>query len=101
MYFFFLFALLAANSMTLAQIDALRAAFEADFSLIPESHAIFPAWKTLVHAAGILGKQVHDARLVAVCQVAGVQNILTFNTGHFMRLAACVPGLAILHPATV
>jgi predicted nucleic acid-binding protein len=71
------------------------------FPLLEETPAIFPAWKALVSALGVIGKQVHDARLVAVCHVHGVANILTFNTGHFTRLAAFGPGLAVLDPAAV
>jgi hypothetical protein len=44
--------------------------FEATFTLLAETAAIYPAWKALVAAAAVQGKQVHDARLVAVCQVS-------------------------------
>jgi predicted nucleic acid-binding protein len=51
--------------------------------------------------AGIIGKQVYDARLVAVCHVHGVTHLLTFNTADFARVSAFGPGLAVVHPATV
>jgi hypothetical protein len=54
-----------------------------------------------VGALGVVGKQVHDARLVAVCHAHGVSHLLTFNVGHFTRLAAFGPGLVVLDPATV
>jgi hypothetical protein len=41
--------------------------YERLFPILPETPEIYPAWKTLVQAAGVVGKQVHDARLVAVC----------------------------------
>jgi len=41
----------------------LVAGFEAKFLLLDEVPAIYPAWKTLVAALGVVGKQVHDARL--------------------------------------
>jgi hypothetical protein len=44
---------------------------------------------------------VHDARLVAVCQIHGVSHLLTFNVGHFTRLAASGPGVVAVDPATV
>jgi hypothetical protein len=44
---------------------------------------------------------VHDARLVAVCHVHGVKNLLTFNVAHFARLAAFGPGVVVVDPATV
>lgn len=49
----------------------------------------------------MVGKQVHDARLVAVCHVHGVSHVLTFNLGHFARLGAAPPGVAVLDPASV
>ena len=61
--------------------------FEARFPLLPETPDTFPAWKALVQAAAVVGKQVHDARLFAVCQVHSVDHILTFNVQHFTRLA--------------
>jgi hypothetical protein len=54
-----------------------------------------------VHRAGIIGKQVHDARLVAICQVYAMTHVLTFNVRHFARLAASVSGLVIVHPTDV
>jgi hypothetical protein len=47
----------------------------------------------VVGALGVVGKQVHDARLLAVCQVHGVTHLLTFNVSHFARLAGFGPVL--------
>jgi hypothetical protein len=68
---------------------------------LPETPAIYPAWKALVTALAVIGKQVHDARLVAVCHVHGVTHLLTFNVTHFTRLAGFGPGLTVVDPATV
>jgi hypothetical protein len=54
-----------------------------------------------VESLGIIGKQVHDARLVAVCHVHGVKNLLTFNTTHFAALAKFAPGLTIVEPVSI
>lgn len=75
--------------------------FELTFTLLDESSAIYPAWKSLVHSAGVIGKQVHDARLAAVCQVSGMTKVLTFNTGDFVRLVPFVTGLLVVDPASV
>ena len=82
-------------------VEQKAAAFEALFPLLPETGAIYPAWKVLVHAAGIIGKQVHDARLVAICHVYAIPYVLTFNVRHFARLASFGPGLVVIHPADV
>jgi hypothetical protein len=75
--------------------------FEAAFPLLAETPDIYPAWKTLVDAMGVIGKQVHDARLVVCCHIHSISHLLTFNTAHFARLAAFGPGIVVVHPATV
>jgi predicted nucleic acid-binding protein len=94
---------LSANGLGLAVAEAISKAadFQAAFSLLAESADIFPAWKALVNSQGVIGKRVHDARLVAVCQVNKISNVLTFNTNHFVALATGVPGLTIVDPAKV
>jgi predicted nucleic acid-binding protein len=93
----------AVNGLGLSAVDteALAATFEARFPLLAETPDIYPAWKALVAALGVIGKQVHDARLVAVCHVHAVTHVLTFNVGHFTRLAAFGPGIMVGDPATV
>jgi len=76
--------------LSIAATEAKSAVFEAAFPLISESPDIFPAWKKLVAERQVIGKQVHDARLVAICRVAGISHLLTFNVTHFRTL--CEPG---------
>lgn len=87
--------------LTPAAAATLAATFEAAFPLLEESPAIYPTWRTLVDALGVIGKQVHDARLVAVCHVHQVTHLLTFNVVHFTRLTVASPGMVLLDPATV
>jgi predicted nucleic acid-binding protein len=87
--------------LSVVDTDAHAAAFEARFPLLAETPDIFPAWKALVGALGVIGKQVHDARLVAVCHVHGVTHLLTFNVSHFVRMAGFGPGIVVVDPATV
>ena len=49
----------------------------------------------------MIGKQVHDARLVAVCHVYKVTHLLTFNVAHFTRYVGFGPGIVVVDPATV
>src|SRR5689334_25114683 len=93
----------SANGLGLAATAAegLAATFEAAFPLLGETPDIYPIWKALVGALGVVGKQVHDARLVAVCHVHGVAHLLTFNVAHFTRMAGFGPGVAVIHPASV
>jgi len=93
----------SANGAGLAIVDAEKHAttFEAKFALLAETPDIFAAWKAIVGALAIIGKQVHDARLTAVCHVHGVTHLLTFNVAHFNRMAAFGPGIVVVDPATV
>jgi predicted nucleic acid-binding protein len=93
----------SANGLGLAATAAegLAATFEASFPLLAETPAIYPAWKAIVGALGVIGKQVHDARLVAVCHVHAVTHLLTFNVSHFVRMAGIGPGVVVVDPATV
>jgi predicted nucleic acid-binding protein len=91
------------NGLGLSVVDteAEAAGFEAAFPLLPEEPGIFPAWRALVVAVGVIGKQVHDARLVAVCHVHKVTHLLTFNVPHFVRMAGFGPGVVVVDPASV
>jgi predicted nucleic acid-binding protein len=93
----------AQNGLGLTATEAKSRAsiFEAAFPLIEETPAIYPAWKALVDAMGVIGKQVHDARLVVCCHVHGISHLLSFNTTHFSRFAAFGPGIVIVAPNSV
>jgi predicted nucleic acid-binding protein len=93
----------AVNGLGLSAVDAeaKAAVFEATFPLLVETPDIYPAWKALVGALGVLGKQVHDARLLAVCHVHAVTHLLTFNIAHFARMAGFGPGVVVVDPSTV
>jgi len=86
---------------TFDEAEAKAQTYEDLFQMLPENDAIFPAWKALVKAGGVIGKQVHDARLAAICQVYNIDKIVTFNARHFIRLASFVPGLTITDPRTI
>jgi predicted nucleic acid-binding protein len=93
----------AVNGLGLpaADAEAKAAVFEGTFPLLAETPDIYPAWKALVAALGIVGKRVHDARLVAVCHVHAVKQVLTFNVSHFLGMAGFGPGIVAIDPATV
>jgi predicted nucleic acid-binding protein len=82
-------------------VEQKVAAYEAVFPMLAETPAIYPAWKSIISGAGVIGKQVHDARLAAVCQVNAITHVLTFNVRHFARFIPQVPDLTIVDPASV
>ncbi len=79
----------AVNSLgltpTLAAAEVVN--FKAVFRLLPETTAIFKEWERIAALYNVSGKQAHDARLVAVMKVHGMERILTFNVGDFSRYA--------------
>ncbi len=87
--------------LTATAAEGLGATFEASFPLLGETPDIYLAWKAIVGALGVVGKQVHDARLLAVCHVHAVTHLLTFNVSHFVRMAGFGPGITVVDPATV
>jgi predicted nucleic acid-binding protein len=93
----------AVNGLGLPVADAeVKAAiFEGKFPLLAETPNIYPTWKALVGTLGIIGKRVHDARLVAVCHVHAVTHVLTFNIAHFVGMAGFGPGIVVVDPTTV
>jgi predicted nucleic acid-binding protein len=87
------------NGLGLSPSEAERevAAIEAGMSLLADGEAIYREWRRIVTQFGILGVQVHDARLAAAMYVHRVGHILTLNVSDFSRF----PGLAALHPNSV
>lgn len=93
----------AQNGLGLSSEEAARigALFEEAFPNLSESPAIYSTWKTIVERLGVIGKQVHDARLVAVCQSHNITHLITFNVGHFIRLTGQQSSVAVVDPAKV
>jgi predicted nucleic acid-binding protein len=91
----------AVNGLGLTAAEAEASAFEVAFPLLTEIPDIYPAWKALVGALVVIGKQVYDARLVVICHVYGISHLLTFNVSHFTRLAKIGRGIVVVEPANV
>ncbi|MGA3186850.1 MAG: PIN domain-containing protein [Bryobacteraceae bacterium] len=73
------------------------ARFKSLFNVLPETDGILPEWERLVSAYRVLGKNAHDARLVAAMNVNGINKILTFDAGDFVRFT----DIEVLHPDSV
>jgi predicted nucleic acid-binding protein len=71
--------------MTTAQASTEARKIEAVFTMLPEIPAIYPRWRNLIDSYNVIGRQVYDARLVAVMQAHGVTNILTLDPTGFRR----------------
>jgi predicted nucleic acid-binding protein len=87
------------NGLGLSVAEAEREvlAIEAGMSLLPEDERVYHEWRQIVVRHGVMGVQVHDARLAAAMYVHGVRHILTLNVADFIRF----DGLTALHPGSV
>jgi predicted nucleic acid-binding protein len=79
------------------QASAELARLQVLFPLLPDAPTVFTTWQHLVTTHNVLGKNAHDARLVAAMLVHGVTHLLTFNVTDFSRF----PGITVLDPAAV
>ena len=87
---------LARNGFGLTVVEADREVrvIEAGMSFLPDNAAVYRDWRRIVLELGVLGVQVHDARLAAAMYVHRVSHILTLNVTDFSRFI----GLTALHP---
>ena len=67
------------------------------FPLFQDSPAIYAEWERLVTVHQVVGKNAHDARIVAAMIIHGLTHVLTFNTHDFTGY----PGITALDPAAL
>ena len=84
--------------MTPVQASAEARRIEAVYPLLPDTPAIYPLWRNLVDTYAVIGRQVYDARLVAVMQAHGITHFLTLDPTDFRRYAAII---TIVEPQNV
>jgi predicted nucleic acid-binding protein len=58
------------------------------FPLLRDERLIVDLWSELVITHNVLGRNAHDARLVAAMQRHGLTQLLTFNADDFKRFSA-------------
>ena len=91
--------LLNVNGLGLTREQANEKAGEmkALFAFLPETPDIYLRWRTLMETCEVGGRQVHDARLVAVMLAHNVTHFLTFNASDFRRF----PEITVVEPQEV
>ena len=67
------------------------------FTLLEDNPQIFTHWLNYVTSYKVMGKRVHDARLIAVMLTHRVTHLLTFNIDDFTNTV----GIVVVHPQTV
>jgi predicted nucleic acid-binding protein len=59
-------------------------------TVLDESPAAYRQWRLLLTQHQIQGAAVHDARLIALMQTAGIAHILTLNASDFARYPSII-----------
>jgi predicted nucleic acid-binding protein len=73
----------------------------AQFPLLDDTPAVFVHWLDLVTRHRVVGRRVHDARLVAVMLAHSISHLLTFNVDDFRQFSEVVvvePGHIVMPP---
>src|SRR5687768_678728 len=83
--------------MSAVQADSELVRIRSIFNFLPDSAHIYDEWERLVSTYQVVGRQVYDARLVAIMRVFGISHILTLNARHFRRYK----GITVIEPAEV
>ena len=55
------------------------------FPCVIEPPDVTDRWREVVVQFNVIGKQAHDARLIALMNAHGISRLLTLNTAHFAR----------------
>jgi predicted nucleic acid-binding protein len=66
------------------------------WGLLPDV-PLYEEWERVVKMHRVLGRNAHDARIVAAMHVHGIEKILTFNVKDFVRFG----DITVLDPASV
>lgn len=81
---------------TPAKTDAEISLLESMFTVLPDVQGIYQEWRKLVLQHSVIGKQVHDTRIVAAMNVYQITKLLTFNVKDFKRFQ----NIALIDPTT-
>jgi predicted nucleic acid-binding protein len=92
----------ANNGLSLKTTDVvqlLQREIEPICVVLPEQASLFAGFKRLLTTYDVIGKQVHDARLVAMMLTWQVGHILTLNERNFLRFTP--EGITVVSPTTI
>lgn len=92
----------ASNGLELSPatvVQLYEKSVEPVCEVLTERDSLHDTYKELLTKYHVVGKQVHDARLVAMMLTWQIENILTLNERNFRRFAA--EGIAIVSPQSL
>ena len=82
--------------LTAEEAAAEVSAVKGLFAVLPEL-PLLDEWERLVTKYNVVGRNSHDARLVAAMRVHGIESMLTFNTQDFRRYTE----ISLLDPGVI
>lgn len=68
-----------------SQAESQLGALKSMFVVLADRPEIFSEWERIVGLYQVIGKQAHDARIVAAMSAHGLTHLLTFNDRDFKR----------------
>jgi predicted nucleic acid-binding protein len=83
--------------LSVPEADRRLRIVERLFQVLPDSPAVYAAWRRIIVAHAVMGVQVHDARLVAFLEVHGLTHLFTLNPADFARY----PAVTAITPSSV
>lgn len=83
--------------LTIVQAEAEVTSLREVFAFLPDIPEILTEWERIVTRYQVIGKQAHDAHLVAAMLAHGVSHLLTFNNADFKRYKA----ITVVNPQDV
>lgn len=64
--------------------------FQRDLNVAEDGPEVFAALLALLASIPAMGKQVHDANIVATLRAHGISRLLTFNEADFRRFSGLI-----------
>ena len=91
---------LEQNGLGLSAPQAQMHLTEFETTLVPvlDVPTVYAEWKRLVGQRTVIGKNAHDARIVAAMVVHGISHLLTFNVRDFKRFQDII---TVLEPTDI
>jgi predicted nucleic acid-binding protein len=83
--------------LSIQDSEAQVRVIESGLIFVPDTVDVYAEWRRLVVHYGVVGVQVHDARLAATMVVHKIDHILTFNLADFARFRGIIP----IHPSSL
>ncbi|HBB95166.1 MAG TPA: PIN domain nuclease [Blastocatellia bacterium] len=83
--------------LSVAQAESQVNNLKDMFLLLDDTPEIFSAWERIVRRYQVIGKQAHDARLVAAMKVHSLTHLLTFNDRDFKRFTE----ITVINPQNI